>query len=69
MNCPICDARNLGENDGELICEFGCGSTFVLNYVGMYEEGSDDRIDSGHESQEFKDKYLEKINKEFPFRD
>jgi len=44
--CPTCDEMNLSTCDEEIICD-NCGSAFALEYLGMYEEGSNDRIDEG----------------------
>ena len=56
MKCDTCKQNKLSECDDELICD-NCGSAFGLEYLGMYEEGSCDRIDDGFESKEWKEKY------------
>ena len=56
MKCPKCDERMSGnccDEDGEIVCET-CGSAFELNYLGIYVEGSNDRIDEGFETEEDK---------------
>lgn len=54
--CPTCGYSSFYSYDHELVCEH-CGSAFCLQYLGMYEEGSDDRIDAGYEPKWWKDKY------------
>ena len=57
MKCVKCgntQGWNFNEYDGddgtEVICA-DCGSAYVLEYVGYYLEGSNDRIDIEDETQ------------------
>ncbi len=61
IDCPICEESKLDTNGDELICS-NCGATFVLEYTGMYEEGSNDRHDDGFEPEAWLEKYQEKVN-------
>ena len=61
MKCPICGESSMDEIDNELICQ-GCGSAFLLEYSGMYEEGGDERIDDGFQSSDYMSTYGTKIN-------
>lgn len=54
--CTTCGSSLFDTMDDEIICQ-DCGSAFGLEYLGMYEEGSDERIDEGFESEEWKEKY------------
>jgi hypothetical protein len=55
MKCDTCNGT-LDEVDDELVCQ-ECGSTFGLEYLGMYEEGASERHDEGFEPKEWKEKY------------
>ena len=61
MKCPICGEGRMDEFDSELVCQ-GCGSAFLLEYVGMYEEGGDERIDDGFQNFDYMSTYRNKIN-------
>ena len=60
MICQICHKTRFNEIDDdiftELVCE-NCGASYGLEYLGMYEPGSDERIDEGYESEEWKKRY------------
>lgn len=64
MKCPICEVGRLEDNgcDYELICN-ECGSAFLFEYAGMYEEDAQERTEDGFESEEFIGKYGKRINK------
>ena len=64
MKCPICEDGDLDSQDDELVC-MDCGAAFILDYVGMYEEGSDERIDQGFEPKEWLKKYHNKTKYTF----
>lgn len=57
MKCPRC-GYSLGftELDDEFVCEV-CGAAYCLEYLGMYEEGGNERIDAGFEPIEWLKKY------------
>lgn len=55
-NCPIC-CGELYNMDEELICQGECGASFSTVYQGYYEEGCNERIEKGHEKQEWINKY------------
>ncbi len=64
MKCPICEKGSLDDNgcDYELFCD-ECGSTFLLEYAGMYKEDAQEMTHDGFEPKEFLDKYKDKIQK------
>lgn len=51
MKCPKCSCNRFTDDDEEYVCN-RCGSAFMLEYLGYYEEGSDQRIDEGFEDEE-----------------
>ena len=53
MKCKKCKQPQFNEMDGEFICE-SCGAAYCLEYLGYYPEGSNERIDKGFESGEYK---------------
>ncbi len=61
MKCPICKSNCLGQIDSELVCE-NCGSAFLLEYVGMYEEGGDERVDDGFQTANYLSQWGTKVN-------
>ena len=62
MKCPVCNHRaSMYECDDGFICH-ECGAAFELEYIGMYEEGSDDLLASGHEPKEWKLKHKESLD-------
>lgn len=60
MNCPVCDNWGMAENDDELVCQ-DCGAAFLIHYVGMYEEGSNERWDAGFEPEAWLEKFGKKL--------
>ena len=54
MKCIKCGYSRFNECDEEIICEH-CGASYCLEYLGYYPEGSDERIDEGYESEQYKD--------------
>jgi hypothetical protein len=56
MKCPFCSGE-LDDQGDEFVCQDDCGAAFMLEYLGMYEEGSCIRIDDGYESEEWKAKW------------
>ncbi len=63
VKCKICNSKkSLDIQDEELVC-FDCGASFGLEYLGMYEEGSDVRLDEGFEPSKWVKKHLDALNK------
>jgi len=55
--CPKCkELLSVCGYDDEIVCQ-NCGAAFCLEYLGYYNEGSNDRIDEGFEEKEWLDKY------------
>ena len=42
--------------EDEIICE-SCGCVYGLEYLGAYEQGSDERMDAGFESDSWKKEF------------
>ncbi len=63
MKCEKCNnERDWNDIDDEIVCE-KCGAAYCLEYQGYYPEGSNNRIDEGFESEEWK-KEVEAIKNE-----